>query len=241
MKEDGQQEKTERFVNDAEAALVTPAMFCFLQRHYLTETTAKRNRLGWSAGGASLPVGAVVPVLRGGEIVAVWLYPEGNATPILVQENSDVPLCVGGAGLPVVLVQDPLAALLTHQESLGRVAAVSWDGGPLDEYTAGLIRSAPQVVGCPTNDIAGKCAWGMWKAICPTAVLALAVGAESLTEMHAAALAWPLDHSIPTAGEWLTAALSIARETARTSTVRDDNAEDTQSYAIEAKAAAKAA
>lgn len=223
MKEDGQQEKTERFVNDAEAALVTPAMFCFLQRHYLTETTAKRNRLGWNAGGASLPVGAVVPVLRGGEIVAVWLYPEGNATPILVQENSDVPLCVGGAGLPVVLVQDPLAALLTHQESLGRVAAVSWDGGPLDEYAAGLIRSAPQVVGCPTNDIAGKCAWGMWKAICPTAVLALAVGAESLTEMHAAALSWPINEGIPTTGEWLTAALSIARETAHTGPMSHEN------------------
>lgn len=241
MKRTGQQEKAEHFVAAAEAALVTPDMFCFLQRHYLSETTAKRTRLGWNAGGGSVPTGAVVPVLREGEVVAVWIYPEDNAAPILVSGDSDALLCVGGVGLPVLLVQSPLAALLSYQESFGRVAAVAWNGGAPDEYAAGLINAAPQVLACPTKDVRGKAVWQQWKAAFPGAVLALAVGAESLTEMHTAALSWPLNEAIPTVGEWLTAALSIASETAQVCPVSPDNAERGQNCGAERKNTAKAA
>lgn len=241
MKKTGQQEKVEHFVANAEAALVTPAMFCFLQRHYLSETTAKRNRLGWNAGGGSVPTGAVVPVLREGKVVAVWIYPEDNAAPILVSGDSDAPLCAGVVGLPVLLVQSPLAALLSYQESFGRVAAVAWNGGTPDDYAAGLINAAPQVLACPTKDARGKAVWQQWKAALPNAVLALPVGAESLTEMHAAALTWPINEAIPTVAEWLDAALSIASEAPQVCPVRDDNAEHDPNYGANRKTTAKAA
>lgn len=195
-----------------------------------------------------LPRGLVIATRRRAGVVSLTVRspsdrPESRPKYWQVKGSADVPFVAGRAGLPVVLVESALDAALVWQESFGKLAAVGFMGStkPADADTHSFIQSAPMLLAAPDSDDAGEKAWARWSATYPQAHFAPVLHGKDIGEQHAAAHAWPLDYSIPTTGEWLTAALSIARETARTSTVRDDNAEDTQSYAIEAKTAAKAA
>lgn len=196
-----------------------------------------------------VPRGAILPIQREGRVVALLVRCADDRPAKrpryweVVGGARGLPFFAGGHSKPTVLVESLLDAALLWQESQGLVAVVATCGGskPLDADTHAFIQAAPLLLATPDNDEGGQSAWQRWSAAYPQAILTPAVGAKDLGDMHAAALSWPINEGIPTTGEWLTAALSIARETARTSTVRDDNAEDTPNYGAEMKAAAKAA
>lgn len=195
-----------------------------------------------------IPRGLVIATRRKAGIVALTVRCpndrlESRPKYWQVKGSADVPFVAGRAGLPVVLVESALDAALLWQESFSTVSSVALMGNMkgLDADTHDFIQAAPLLLACPDNDEGGQVAWQRWSVAYPQAILAPAVGAKDLGEMHTAALAWPIDEAVPTMSEWCTAALSIARKTIQTSTVRGDNAEDAPNYGAEIKTAAKAA
>ncbi len=195
-----------------------------------------------------LPRGLVIATRRRAGVVALTVRcpndrPESRPKYWQVKESANVPFVAGRAGLPIVLVESALDAALLWQESFNTVSGVALMGNMknLDADTHNFIQSAPILLAAPDNDEGGRAAWQRWSAAYPQATLVPAVGGKDLGEQHAAALSWPIDENIPTVGEWLDAALSIARETAQVSSVCDDNAKRDLNYGAKRKATAKAA
>lgn len=164
-----------------------------------------------------VPRGLIIATRRGDKVagLAVRCLEEDRQTKgrpkyWQVPGSADVPLVVGHAGHPVLLVESALDACLAWQESGGQVAGVGFMGStkPADAATDAFIRSAPQLLAAPDSDEAGRAAWQRWRAAYPHAILAPAVGFKDLGEQHAAALSWPLDYGVPTVGEWLKMALA---------------------------------
>ena len=163
-----------------------------------------------------LPRGIVIATRREAGTVAVTIRcaddrPEGRPKYWQVQGSSNVPFIAGHAGLPLLLVESALDAVLVWQESFGKLAAVAFMGSMkgLDSDTHDFIQAAPLLLACPDNDAGGLSAWQRWSAAYPQAILTPAVGSKDLTDMHRAALAWPINADIPTVMEWAEAALSV--------------------------------
>ena len=117
-------------------------------------------------------------------------------------------------------------AVLAVQESGGQIAALAFMGStkPADADTDQFIKQAPLLLAAPDRDDAGEKAWARWSATYPHAHFAPVLHGKDLTEQHAAAHAWPLDYSIPTTGEWLTAVLSaIPTKMAHTGPMSHEN------------------
>ena len=162
-----------------------------------------------------LPRGLVIATRREAGPAAITIRchndrPEGRPKYWQVKGSSNVPFVAGHAGLPVVLVESALDAALVWQESFGKLAAVALMGNMkgMDSDSHNFIQAAPALLACPDNDEGGQAAWQRWSAAYPQAILTPAVGAKDLGDMHTAALAWPINHDIPTVMEWAEAALS---------------------------------
>ena len=162
-----------------------------------------------------LPRGLVIATRREAGTVALTVRcaddrPESRPKYWQVQGSSNVPFIAGRAGLPLLLVESALDAALVWQESFGKLAAVALMGNMkgLDSDTHAFIQAAPLLLACPDNDEGGQVAWQRWSAAYPQAHFAPVLHGKDVGEQHAAAHAWPLDYSIPTTGEWLTAVLS---------------------------------
>ena len=162
-----------------------------------------------------LPRGIVIATRRRAEVVALTVRcpndrPETRPKYWQVQGSSNVPFIAGHAGLPVVLVESALDAVLLWQESFGKLAAVGLMGNlkGMDSDTHNFIQAAPALLACPDNDEGGQAAWQRWSAAYPQAILTPAVGAKDLGDMHTAALAWPINHDIPTVMEWAEAVMA---------------------------------
>ena len=162
-----------------------------------------------------LPRGLVIATRREAGTVAITIRspsdrPESRPKYWQAKGSSNMPFIAGHAGLPVVLVESALDAALLWQESFGKLAAVAFMGStkPADADTDQFIKQAPLLLAAPDRDDAGEKASARWSATYPHAHFAPVLHGKDLTEQHAAALAWPLDYSIPTTGEWLTAVLS---------------------------------
>ena len=221
---------------------------------FLTPYTAVQCGIGWNpadryilreswglpvvelAGGGKrdkliLPRGLVIATRREAGTVALTVRcaddrPESRPKYWQVKGSSNVPFIAGHAGLPVVLVESALDAALVWQESFGKLAALAFMGStkPADADTDQFIKQAPLLLAAPDRDDAGEKAWSRWSATYPHAHFAPVLHGKDIGEQHAAAHAWPLDYSIPTTGEWLTAVLSaIPHNSAHTSPMSHEN------------------
>ena len=178
-----------------------------------------------------LPRGLVIATRREAGTVALTVRcpndrPDSRPKYWQVKGSSNVPFIAGHAGLPVVLVESALDAALVWQESFGKLAAVAFMGStkPADADTHNFIQSAPILLAAPDSDNAGEKAWARWSATYPHAHFAPVLHGKDIGEQHAAAHAWPLDYSIPTTGEWLTAVLSaIPTKMAHTGPMSHEN------------------
>lgn len=178
-----------------------------------------------------LPRGLVIATRQKAGTVALTVRcaddrPESRPKYWQVQGSSNVPFIAGHAGLPVVLVESALDAALVWQESFGKLAALAFMGStkPADADTDQFIKQAPLLLAAPDRDEAGEKAWARWSATYRHAHFAPVLHGKDIGEQHAAAHAWPLDYSIPTTGEWLTAVLSAtAHNSAHTGPMSHEN------------------
>ena len=178
-----------------------------------------------------LPRGLVIATRRKAGTVALTVRcaddrPESRPKYWQVKGSSNVPFVAGRVGLPLLLVESALDAALVWQESFGKLAAVAFMGStkPVDADTDQFIKQAPLLLAAPDRDDAGEKAWARWSATYPHAHFAPVLNGKDIGEQHAAAHAWPLDYSIPTTGEWLTAVLStIPHNSAHTGPMSHEN------------------
>lgn len=178
-----------------------------------------------------LPRGLVIATRRRAGVVALTVRcpndrPETRPKYWQVKESSNMPFIAGRAGLPVVLVESALDAALLWQESFNTVCGVALMGNAkgLDADTHAFIQAAPLLLACPDNDAGGLSAWQRWSAAYPQAILTPAVGAKDLSDMHRAALAWPINPDVPSVMEWAEAALSaIPTKKAHTGPMSHEN------------------
>ena len=183
-----------------------------------------------------LPRGLVIATRREAGTVAITIRspsdrPESRPKYWQAKGSSNMPFIAGHAGLPVVLVESALDAALLWQESFGKLAAVAFMGStkPADADTDQFIKQAPLLLAAPDRDDAGEKAWARWSATYPQAHFAPVLHGKDIGEQHAAALAWPLDYSIPTTGEWITAVLSaIPKKMAHNGLVSHENPQPEQ-------------
>ena len=170
-----------------------------------------------------LPRGLVIATRRKAGTVALTVRcaddrPESRPKYWQVQGSSNVPFIAGRAGLPLLLVESALDAVLVWQESFGKLAAVALMGNMkgLDSDTHAFIQAAPLLLACPDNDEGGQVAWQRWSAAYPQAILTPAVGAKDLGDMHRAALTWPINPDIPSVMEWVPGVLAFASRNSTT-------------------------
>ena len=242
------------FLRDCQAGLEydVEAVLALTGR-YLTPDTARACGLGWNgadrherrevwglspAGGREkllLPRGLVIATRRRAGVVALTVRcpddrPEGRPKYWQVAGSSNVPFVAGRGGVPVVLMESALDAALLWQETAGQCAAVAFmgSGKPPDADTAAFIAAAPLILAAPDKDDAGRKAWQRWSRAFPSAVCVPAVEGKDIGDMHRAALGWPLNEAIPTAGEWFAAALEIAAKLRRSAPERDGTEKDVQ-------------
>lgn len=164
-----------------------------------------------------LPAGLIIATRRRAGVVGLTVrcldedrQTKGRAKYRQISGSANVPFVAGCAGLPLILLESALDAALAVQEGKGQIAALAFMGStkPADADTDQFIKQAPLLLACPDNDAGGLSAWQRWSAAYPRAILTPAVGAKDLTDMHRAALAWPINPDIPTVMEWAEAALS---------------------------------
>ncbi|WP_374282089.1 hypothetical protein [Desulfovibrio sp.] len=164
-----------------------------------------------------LPAGLVIATRRRAGVVGLTVrcldedrQTKGRAKYRQISGSANVPFVAGCAGLPLILLESALDAALAVQEGKEQIAALAFMGStkPADADTDQFIKQAPLLLAAPDRDDAGEKAWARWSATYPHAHFAPVLHGKDLTEQHAAAHAWPLDYSIPTTGEWLTAVLS---------------------------------
>ena len=178
-----------------------------------------------------LPRGLVIATRREAGTVAVTIRcaddrPEGRPKYWQISGSAKIPFIVGRAGAPLLLLESALDAVLAVQEGKGQIAALAFMGStkPADADTDQFIQQAPLLLAAPDRDDAGEKAWARWSASYPHAHFAPVLHGKDIGEQHAAALAWPLDYSIPTTGEWLTAVLSaIPTKMAHTGPMSHEN------------------
>lgn len=164
-----------------------------------------------------LPAGLVIATRRRAGVVGLTVrcfdedrQTKGRAKYRQISGSANVPFVAGCAGLPLILLESALDAVLAVQEGKGQIAALAFMGStkPADADTDQFIKQAPLLLAAPDRDDAGEKAWARWSATYPHAHFAPVLHGKDLTEQHAAAHAWPLDYAMPTTGEWLTAVLS---------------------------------
>ena len=164
-----------------------------------------------------LPAGLVIATRRRAGVVGLTVrcldedrQTKGRAKYRQISGSANVPFVAGCAGLPLILLESALDAVLAVQEGKGQIAALAFMGStkPADADTDQFIKQAPLLLAAPDRDDAGEKAWARWSATYPHAHFAPVLHGKDLTEQHAAALAWPLDYSIPTTGEWLEAVMA---------------------------------
>lgn len=164
-----------------------------------------------------LPAGLVIGTRRRAGVVGLTVrcldedrQTKGRAKYRQISGSANVPFIAGHAGLPLILLESALDAVLAVQEGKGQIAALAFMGStkPADADTDQFIKQAPLLLAAPDRDDAGEKAWARWSATYPHAHFAPVLHGKDIGEQHAAAHAWPLDYSIPTTGEWLTAVLS---------------------------------
>ena len=243
------------FLADCQRGLETsPEALLVVCGRFLTPYTAVQCGIGWNPadryilreswglpviemadGGKRdkllLPRGLVIATRREAGTVALTVRcaddrPESRPKYWQVQGSSNVPFVEGRAGLPLLLVESALDAVLVWQESFGKLAAVALMGNMkgLDSDTHAFIQAAPLLLACPDNDEGGQVAWQRWSAAYPQAILTPAVGAKDLGDMHRAALTWPINPDIPSVMEWAEVVLSaIPHNSAHTSPMSHEN------------------
>ncbi len=180
-----------------------------------------------------LPAGLVIATLRRAGVVGLTVrcldedrHAKGRAKYRQISGSANVPCVVGRAGVPLLLLESALDAVLAVQESRGQIAALAFMGStkPADADTDQFIRQAPLLMAAPDRDDAGAKAWARWSATYPHAHFAPVLHGKDVGEQHAAAHVWPLDYNIPTTGEWLVAVLSaIPRNLAHTGPLSHEN------------------
>lgn len=164
-----------------------------------------------------LPAGLVIATRRRAGVVGLTVrcldedrQTKGRAKYRQISGSANVPFVAGCAGLPLILLESALDAVLAVQEGKGQIAALAFMGStkPADTDTDQFIKQAPLLLAAPDRDDAGEKAWARWSATYRHAHFAPVLHGKDIGEQHAAAHAWPLDYAIPTTGEWLTAVLS---------------------------------
>lgn len=180
-----------------------------------------------------LPAGLVIATRRRAGVVGLTVrcldedrQTKGRAKYRQISGSANVPFVAGRAGAPLLLLESALDAVLAVQEGKGQIAALAFMGStkPADADTDQFIKQAPLLLAAPDRDDAGEKAWARWSATYPHAHFAPVLCGKDIGEQHAAAHAWPLDYSIPTTGEWLTAVLSaIPHNSAHTSPMSHEN------------------
>lgn len=180
-----------------------------------------------------LPAGLVIATRRCAGVVGLTVrcleedrQTKGRAKYRQISGSANVPFVAGRAGAPLLLLESALDAVLAVQEGKGQIAALAFMGStkPVDADTDQFIKQAPLLLAAPDRDDAGEKAWARWSATYHHAHFAPVLYGKDIGEQHAAAHAWPLDYSIPTTGEWLTAVLSaIPHNSAHTSPMSHEN------------------
>lgn len=180
-----------------------------------------------------LPAGLVIATRRRAGVVGLTVrcldedrQTKGRAKYRQISGSANVPFVAGCAGAPLLLLESALDAVLAVQEGKGQIAALAFMGStkPADTDTDQFIKQAPLLLAAPDRDDAGEKAWARWSASYPHAHFAPVLHGKDIGKQHAAAHAWPLDYSIPTTGEWLTAVLSaMAPNMAHTGPMSHEN------------------
>ncbi len=180
-----------------------------------------------------LPAGLVIATRRRAGVVGLTVrclkedrQSKGRAKYRQISGSANAPFVVGRAGVPLLLLESALDAVLAVQEGRGQIAALAFMGStkPADTDTDQFIKQAPLLLAVPDRDGAGEKAWARWSTIYPHAHFAPVLHGKDVGEQHAAAHAWPLDYSIPTTNEWITAVLSAtAPDMAHTGPINDEN------------------
>ena len=174
-----------------------------------------------------LPAGLVIATRRRAGVVGLTVrcldgdrQTKGRAKYRQISGSANVPFVAGRAGAPLLLLESAL------EEGKGQIAALAFMGStkPADTDTDQFIKQAPLLLAAPDRDGAGEKAWARWSTIYPHAHFAPVLHGKDIGEQHAAAHAWPLDYSIPTTNEWITAVLSAtAPDMAHTGPMSHEN------------------
>lgn len=209
----------------------------FLRERGLTVETAHKLGIGWNAADRYdnrkawglpeeirpetgrpckvwLPRGLVLPVRRKVGVVALLVrradWKKGDTMPKYwqVKGSGKGCFCIGKAGLPVVLVESLLDAVLIWQEAGDVAAAVALTGATKkpDAGTVAFLRASPCLLCALDYDEAGKKSWPWWQEHFPMARLWPCATGKDPTEMYAA--------GIPVR-EWVQAGIADSTEPAK--------------------------
>lgn len=180
-----------------------------------------------------LPAGLVIATRRRSGVVGLTVrcldedrQTKGRAKYRQISGSANVPFVVGRVRVPLLLLESALDAVLAVQEGKGQIAALAFMGStkPADADTDQFIKQSPLLMAASDRDGAGEKAWARWSIIYPHAHFAPVLYGKDVGEQHAAAHAWPLDYSIPTTNEWITAVLSAtAPDMPHTGPINDEN------------------
>jgi len=189
-----------RFVRECSACMAPgSAGMTYAMSRGLTPDIVKRLGIGWNAADRFedreawglpseinpktgklrkvwLPAGLVIPSRRKVGIVAVkvrraaWT-PEDERPKYVAIAGSVPGLILGSSGLPVVVVESELDAILVWQEARDLVAALALGSASRkpDAAVTDFLRAAPMLLAALDNDEAGRAAWPWWPAHFPQA------------------------------------------------------------------------
>lgn len=223
------------FANLCSDRLSSKKCLALLEQRGISLATAKAAGLGWSVGGFEnrsdwglpptgsgarvfrVPEGLFMPVRRLSGIVSAVVkcwpnphkFPNGRELRFLEIPGgrSSSAFILGHKGVPVVIVESTLDAVLVWQVGAGRVAAVALNGCAKtpEEDVLEFVRSAPAVLASPDVDESGIAYWKKWQTWFPGCLLCPAIGGKDLSDADQAARSG--DSGAATVAEWLDDAL----------------------------------
>ena len=194
----GWKERAAAFVHACAAGVESGDGLAYLQSRGLTVETARNLGIGWNPAdrydrriewglddevnpetGRSrkvwLPRGLVLPIRRKAGVTALlirradWKPKDDLPKYWQVKGSGNGCYVIGKPGLPVVLVESILDAVLVWHEARNVAAAVALTGATKkpDAGSAAFLRAAPLILWSLDFDEAGTKAWAWWREIFP--------------------------------------------------------------------------
>lgn len=191
-----------QFLDDVQKALVCDGARQFLARRGIALETAQRCGLGWNDherwiehhawgtqkdGKFKIPPGLVIANKRQGKVISLTIrqLPGNEPKYWQIAGSMECNAVFGRPGIPVMILESTLDAILIRQESGFQLATIGMFGAskPFDAAAAQVAREAPLVLLCPDADESGAAALEKWKAKFPKARAWLPKGAKDPGEM----------------------------------------------------------